>query len=524
MSLSFLCSYHYKVSNFENYYNSSLLIVNWILYFLLVYLGKRTSLLRLRTALRTDERVRLMNEIISGIQVIKMYTWEKPFAHLVALARRYEIKSIRGTSYIKGILLSFIIFSTRFSLFASILAYVLFDNSITAEQVFVLQSFYNILRQSMTVFFAQGIGIVAETHVSISRLNKFLTYEENNLVSVENVLFNNYSTKIDEDSAQENHTNVTKESGVVINHITAKWSGDATDNTLTDIYAGVQPGRLVAVIGPVGSGKSSLLQAILKELPLQSGTIDVKGEISYASQEPWLFAGSVRQNILFGLPMDRHRYRTVVKKCALERDFTLFPYGDKTIVGERGVSLSGGQRARINLARSVYKQADIYLLDDPLSAVDTHVGKQLFDDCITGYLREKTVILITHQLQYLKEVDQIIILENGEMKAHGSYSELQESGLDFAKLLHSQPVEEGEQQKPALARQSSIASVASFDDKTTEAPLQVEEQKGSGKISAAVYKSYFSAGGNCCVIMTLFSLFFLTQLAASGGDYFITYW
>lgn len=109
----------------------------------------------------------------------------------------------------------------------------------------------------------------------------------------------------------------------------------------------------------------------------------------------------------------------VIKKCALERDFTLFPYADKTIVGERGVSLSGGQRARINLARAVYKEADIYLLDDPLSAVDTHVGKQLFDDCIRGYLRDKTVFLATHQLQYLKDVDYIIILDNGIVKAEG---------------------------------------------------------------------------------------------------------
>lgn len=394
---------------------------------------------------------------------------------------------------------------------------------ISAEQVFVLTSFYNILRQSMTIFFPQGIGQVAEANVSINRLSKFLTYEENNLVSFESTMEktdNNYGSRIDEE--QESAGN-KKESGIVISNIIAKWSGDSNENTLSNINAIVKPGRLVAVIGPVGSGKSSLLQAILKELPLQSGTIDVKGEISYASQEPWLFAGSVRQNILFGLPMDKQRYRTVVKKCALERDFTLFPYGDKTIVGERGVSLSGGQRARINLARAVYKEADIYLLDDPLSAVDTHVGKQLFDDCITGYLREKTVILVTHQLQYLKEVDQIIILENGDMKAQGSYRQLQDSGLDFAKLLHSQPLEE-EQERPSLARQSSVASVISFEDKTVEAPVQEEEQKSSGKISGAVYKSYFSAGGNCCVIFTLFLLFFFTQLAASGGDYFITYW
>lgn len=139
----------------------------------------------------------------------------------------------------------------------------------------------------------------------------------------------------------------------------------------------------------------------------------MNGEISYASQEPWLFAGTIRQNILFGQPMDKQRYNTVVRRCSLERDFSLLPYGDKTIVGDRGISLSGGQRARINLARAVYKQAEIYLLDDPLSAVDTHVGKDLFKQCITGYLKNKVVILVTHQIQHLKDVNSIVYLEAG---------------------------------------------------------------------------------------------------------------
>lgn len=160
---------------------------------------------------------------------------------------------------------------------------------------------------------------------------------------------------------------------------------------------------------------------ILQELPLISGTLRVNGEISYASQEPWLFAGTVRQNILFGLPMEKQRYNTVIKKCALERDFSLLPYGDKTIVGDRGVSLSGGQRARINLARAVYKQADIYLLDDPLSAVDTHVGKQLFKECITGYLKHKAVILVTHQIQHLQGANNILYLEDGVPRLGNMY-------------------------------------------------------------------------------------------------------
>ncbi|KAF2894430.1 hypothetical protein ILUMI_11737 [Ignelater luminosus] len=357
------------------------------------FLGKKAAVYRLKTALRTDERVRLMNEIISGIQVIKMYTWEKPFAKLVSLARRFEIKSIRATSYIRGIVLSFIMFTTRISIFVTILAYVLFDNKIDAKQVFVLTAFYNILRQSMTVFFPQGVAQIAEANVSIKRLNKFLLYDETQLAielkAAEKLTGKPAMNGINDKSEKNNVHSQNSEHSVVIQNGTAKWTGSSSDNTLTNMNLKVKRGGLVAVIGPVGSGKTSLLHVILKELPLIMGSLNIDGEVSYASQEPWLFPGTVRQNILFGQNLDKQRYRLVTKKCALERDFQLLPYADKTIVGERGVSLSGGQRARINLARAVYKEADIYLLDDPLSAVDTHVGKQLFQDCIQGYLREK---------------------------------------------------------------------------------------------------------------------------------------
>lgn len=159
------------------------------------------------------------------------------------------------------------------------------------------------------------------------------------------------------------------EAGINVKNVTARWDEDNSEETLDNVSLLVQPGTLVAIIGPVGSGKSSLIQAILGELKINSGTIDVNGVVSYASQEPWLFSGTVRSNILFGEPMDKERYNKVVRKCALERDFALFPHGDKTIVGERGVSLSGGQKARISLARACYRKAGIYLLDDPLSAV-----------------------------------------------------------------------------------------------------------------------------------------------------------
>lgn len=552
------------------------------------YLGKRTSVLRLKTALRTDERVRLMNEILSGIQVIKMYTWEKPFADLVAKARQREIKQIRATSYIRGVLTSFIMFTTRICLFCSILAYVLTYNVITAKQVFVVTSFYNILRQTMTVFFPQGIAQVAEATISIKRLQNFMLYEDTSkpvpgLAEIQTSTKPKGSprksadvikedkeesteakdgaaspvpTKEEEARGNGNATLAPLESGeeedhelaarveqdargVRLKHATAKWIVAHPENTLTDLSLTIKPGKIIAVIGPVGAGKSSLLHVLLRELPLISGSVHVGGNVSYASQEPWLFAGSVRQNILFGQAMDRPRYNTVVRRCALDRDFALFPHGDKTIVGERGVSLSGGQRARISLARAVYKRADIYLLDDPLSAVDAHVGRHLFESCLIGYLRNTTRILVTHQLQFLRDVDQIIILKNGAIAAAGNFDTLSASGLDFATLLARDPEEEKPAAEPSAAepdtesvlqgsfrkRQMSIHSVSSVDNLTATAPPAGEaETRTSGAVGCKVYAAYLRAAGNACLVLLMLLVATLAQLLGSASDWWTSYW
>ncbi|XP_045489358.1 probable multidrug resistance-associated protein lethal(2)03659 isoform X1 [Pieris rapae] len=556
------------------------------------YLGKRTSVLRLKTALRTDERVRLMNEILSGIQVIKMYTWEKPFADLVAKARKQEIKQIKATSYIRGVLTSFIMFTTRICLFFSILAFVLENNVISAKQVFVVTSFYNILRQTMTVFFPQGIAQVAEATISIKRLQNFMLYEdtskpvpglaeiqtskkkegqvrdstassvkgdldkekETSKQSLESPLVpkkhddkgnGNLEAPLEsgEEDTEELATRVEEDArGVRLKHATAKWIVSHAENTLTDMSLTIKPGKLIAVIGPVGAGKSSLLHVLLRELPLVSGSVHVGGTVSYASQEPWLFAGSVRQNILFGQAMDRPRYNAVVRRCALDRDFTLFPHGDKTVVGERGVSLSGGQRARISLARAVYKRADIYLLDDPLSAVDAHVGRHLFESCVVGYLRNTTRVLVTHQLQFLRDVDQIIILKNGAIAAAGDFETLSASGLDFATLLAR---DDQEDEKPApedksnveeesilqgsfRKRQMSIHSVSSVDNLTATAPpeggREEAEMRSAGAVSSKVYGAYLRASGNPLLVTLMVMVAVLAQLLGSSSDWWTSYW
>lgn len=264
--------------------------------------------------------------------------------------------------------------------------------------MFVFAAYFNIIAQSMSSMFVRGISEIAEVLVAIKRLQKFLMNDE----------FENIQT------AENNNINNQKKTkgSVLIENVSAIWHESRNEYTLSNINLECEKGKLTGIIGPVGAGKSSFLQMILGELRPKSGNIIVNGKLSYTGQDPWVFASSIRQNILFGQEYSSTRYKQVIKACALEKDFKQFPFGDQTVVGDRGASLSGGQKARINLARAVYRQADIYLLDDPLSAVDTHVAKHLYDECINGYLGNKTRILVTHQVQHLKDADHIVILNN----------------------------------------------------------------------------------------------------------------
>ncbi|GJQ86454.1 hypothetical protein Trydic_g10361 [Trypoxylus dichotomus] len=444
-----------------------------------IYLGKRTSVLRLKTALRTDERVRLMNEIISGIQVIKMYTWEKPFAKLISASRRLEIRAIRAHSYLLGIMFSFETFITRTSIFINLLTFIYLGNDITAEKVFAVTAIYNVMRPIITMIFTISISSIAEVNISVNRINKFLSYEELR-VPDENVkdCFPINGSIINCITGDKSEKREVKDPCVYLEKLNAKWLDESKENTLRDVC------------------------------------MDIK--------EPWLFNGSVRQNILFGDDLYEDRYANVLKVCALESDLTILPHGDKTMVGEKGKSLSGGQKARVNLARCVYKEADIYLLDDPLSAVDPKVGKQLFEECVKGYLKGKIRILITHQLQYLKSADHIIILKDGEVQKQGTYTDLQTSGLDFAKLLeefHS-PDDEENERKIKLRQMSESEDIE--DD--WEEPEKDKEFMETGKVKTKIYTAYLRFGGSWFTILAVVLLFILCQISGNGVDYFVSFW
>ncbi|CAG9830782.1 unnamed protein product [Diabrotica balteata] len=498
--------------------------------------GARTSYLRKKAGARTDERVRQMNEIIQSIQVIKMYSWENAFADLISKLRKNELQVLIQTSYIRGLIMSFIMFTSRSAIFLTIMAFIFLGNNITADKTFVIISYYQILRQTMTVYFPQGVAMVAEALVSVKRIEEFMATEETT-VGDPSPIDKHWQSKLNLHTTKHQvrkiffDTDPTKEAqnAIHIIHGIAKYGENVC---LDDINIDIPSGQLVAVVGPVGAGKSCLLHLIMGELPLFSGTIGVEGVVSYASQEPWLFAGSVRQNILFGREFNYQKYKQVVKVCALNRDFGILQFGDRTIVGERGVSLSGGQRARVNLARCVYKEADIYLLDDPLSAVDIQVGQQLFEGCIRRYLKDKIVVLITHQLQYLKRADHIVIMNEGVIQCQGSYSELmgREDMPVFATVLKdassAAPIEEKEIEK--LLRNISVTSAAFQSmidiEGKKKRPFVIPEIRTFGSVDFSNYTEYFGAGANWLGVFCMIFLFLFAQVVASSGDYFLSQW
>ncbi|XP_076758535.1 ATP-binding cassette subfamily C member 4 isoform X2 [Xylocopa sonorina] len=470
------------------------------------YMGKWISKLRLKIAIRTDERVRLMSEIIGGIQVIKMYTWEKPFEKLVSLVRSYEVDVLTLTSYLRGFTLASFVFTERTTLYFTIMAYVLLGNNISADKIFSIAQYFNMLQLTMAILYPMAVAGAAEASVSVKRLENFFLLKENNSII---------------------HAEKTDKGGsVIMKNITASWTENSISNTLHDINIQIESGKLYAVVGPVGAGKSSFIQLILRELQQSHGEIQINGNISYASQEAWLFAGTVRNNILFGQPYDEKKYYEVVRVCALNKDFQQFSHGDKTLVGDRGASLSGGQRARINLARAVYRDADIYLLDDPLSAVDTHVGKQLFNECIKHYLRNKTTILITHQVQHLKHCDYIILLNNGTIECDGTFMELQNKRTDFLSMLSVEDNRGDSETREVHENIISDIYVNSNDSKDDEEaePKETEELMAKGNVSKSLYWKYFRAGGSILMIFIFASTLIFGQIGSSGCDYWVAYW
>ncbi|KAH8413308.1 hypothetical protein KR009_009966 [Drosophila setifemur] len=407
-------------------------------------IASRIKTYQIRQMKYKDERVKLMNEVLSGIKVLKLYAWEPSFEKQVLDIRDKEIATLRSTAYLNAstsFLWSCAPFLVSLVTFAT---YVLSSeaNQLSVEKVFVSLALFDIMKIPLTVLPMLTVDI-AETQVSVNRINKFLNSEE-----------------LDPNSVLHD---TSKPHPMSIENGEFSWGDEIT---LRNINIEVRKSSLVALVGTVGSGKSSVVQAFLGEMEKLAGVVNTVGKLAYVPQQAWIQNATVRDNILFGQPYDRKRYNKVIDACALRADIDILSAGDLTEIGEKGINLSGGQKQRISLARAVYSDAELYLLDDPLSAVDAHVGKHIFEEVVgpKGMLARKSRILVTHGVTFLPQVDSIYVIKAGEISESGTFDQLVKNKGAFADFIiqHLQEGNEEEEELNQIKRQ--ISSTADDPD------------------------------------------------------------
>ncbi|XP_053533881.1 multidrug resistance-associated protein 1 isoform X4 [Ictalurus punctatus] len=487
-----------------------------------------------------DGRIKLMNEILSGIRILKFYAWEKAFEERVLSFREKELKAMKKSQILYSISIASFNSSTFLIAFSMFGLYVLIDekNVLDAQKVFVSLALINILKTPLSQL-PFAMSTTMQAIVSLKRLAKFLSQDE---LKADAVFRAPYTPEGD---------------SIVIEDGCFSWSRDGA-LCLKRVSVKVPQGSLVAVVGHVGCGKSSLLSAILGEMEKKSGNVTVKGSVAYVPQQAWIQNATLRENIVFGQQTKESYYRRVLEACALLPDLEILPGGDDTEIGEKGLNLSGGQRQRVSLARAVYRNADVYLLDDPLSAVDTHVGQHIFDRVIgpTGILKNKTRVLVTHGLSFLPQADLILVMEDGQIIEAGSYAELLErrnSFADFLKLFSNTEHRENSSNRGPrksvsrlsmtdfsidLSQEQLISGdMSSVGIQTTEALSDSEQEQDTedlgkltqadkahtGRVQLEMYMVYFRTIGLAFIIPVIF-LYAFQQAASLGYNYWLQLW
>ncbi|KAM7521760.1 hypothetical protein LguiA_011662 [Lonicera macranthoides] len=371
-----------------------------------------------------DDRMRKTSECLRNMRILKLQAWEERYRVTLEEMRSVEFKWLRKALYSQAFITFFFWSSPIFVSAVTFGTSILLGGQLTAGGVLSALATFRILQEPLRNF-PDLVSMMAQTKVSLDRITGFLQDEE-----------------LPKDATIVLRQGITN---VAIEIIDGEFSWDSSSPrpTLSGIQMKVEKGMHVAVCGMVGSGKSSFLSCILGEIPKISGMVRICGSAAYVSQSAWIQSGNIEENILFGSPMDKAKYKSVLHACCLKKDLELFSHGDQTIIGERGINLSGGQKQRVQLARALYQDADIYLLDDPFSAVDAHTGSELFKEYILTALATKTVIYVTHQVEFLPAADTILVLKEGHIIEAGKYDDLLQAGTDFSSLVsaHHEAIE-----------------------------------------------------------------------------------
>ncbi|KAI7725406.1 hypothetical protein M8C21_031087, partial [Ambrosia artemisiifolia] len=469
-----------------------------------------------------DARMKSTSEVLRNIKTLKLQAWDTHYLEKLKGFRKVEYNWLWKSLRLNAVG-AFVFWGAP--TFISVLTFggcVLMDIPLTAGRVLSALATFRML-QDPIFNLPDLLNVIAQGKVSADRVASFLQEEE-----------------IKSDTVEYVPRSLT-EFDVEVENGRFSWDPDSRNYAnLDQIDLQVKRGMKVAICGTVGSGKSSLLSCILGEMTKISGTVKISGSKAYVPQSAWILTGNIRENILFGNDYDETRYENTIKACALSKDLELFATGDLTEIGERGINMSGGQKQRIQIARAVYNDADIYLLDDPFSAVDAHTGTELFQKCLLGMLKEKTVLYVTHQVEFLPAADLILVMQNGRIAQSGTFKELLKQNIGFEVLVgaHNEALESVQavesssretEQTPtgdeestlitelAQTRQDSDHNLC-VDMSKKKGKLVHEEEREKGSIGKEVYWSYLTlAKGGVLVpfILLAQSSFQLLQIASN---------
>ena len=434
---------------------------------------------------------------------------------------RKEMKLVRWKTAILATFASLVYSSQVMATFISLITLSATGKQLDTYTTFVTLALIGTIRATVASNISQGMNTLADFIAALNRIQGALEMQNEVTHKYLHEAFAKSETNrkgyslIQHAKTQsyEHYSNTgnyqPQDNAVLLQNVICSWAGSWDKLTLKSLSLSVHQGDLIFIVGPVGCGKTSLLHAILQEIPLLTGKITRQGRITWAGQKPWILSGTMRDNILFGEAFDQQRYQRTLEVCDLYKDLQRFPDGDMTRVGERGVVLSGGQRARVELARAVYSNADIYLLDDPLSAVDSKVGQHIFRECITGILSDKTRLMITHNLQVLKDATNIVIIKDGTIVDKGDFSAVLTSGLDVDAIDKCTGNIEG----APLSKHEKTAiepGQRALDDEFVRLQMDNEDRE-IGSISWHLYWDYIQAGMSTFLVGAMALLFLLVQ-------------
>ena len=502
----------------------------------------------------TDQRVSLTQEILQAVRFVKYFGWESAFLERIGQIRRREIHGIQILLIIRSAINAC---SMSLPIFASMLSFVTFSLSkhqLDPAPIFSSLALFNSLRMPLNLL-PLVIGQVVDAWSSLGRIQDFLIAEEQNddfvwdmegkhAVSMEHADFTweRSITQLPESKTglqgnrKQNRAvkDAEKAAAKELKSVGSK-SGEDSSSTLTqvepfklhDMEFSVGRNELIAVIGGVGSGKSSLLAALAGDMRRTHGSVVMGATRAFCPQYAWIQNTSVKENILFGKPFDRKWYDAVIDACALRPDLDMLPNGDMTEIGERGITVSGGQKQRLNIARAIYFNSDIVLMDDPLSAVDAHVGRHIFDNAICGLLKNKCRILATHQLHVLSRCDRIIWMQEGHVEAVDTFANLINNNEAFQKLMASTAQEEKAEKIEAINEdhaEDDKKDAKKRKNNKRGAALMQQEERAVKSVSWNVYVAYARASGSVLVAPIIFMLLVISQGANITTSLWLSWW